>query len=472
MEALVVPLLDQGGQWTFRDRHQHHQFALDVPDRTAELRIHFRWGPLDLGSEHAQNQLALSLWGPDGFRGAALRQRADQEMTIGESIASPGFHAGRIPPGPWSINIDSWEILNNGAESGYLTYRVVVTAVISDSIDTGTADTTRLATPLGRGGVSDGPRWYQGDLHTHTDHSDGIITVEDRVRGAVERGLEFLAITDHNTTSHMGGMDGWPDVITPIRGSEVTTFHGHINCLGLSEAIDWRDDAQGGGAAGIVEEAHRQNAIVSINHPDAFGDPWCSGCHWDFARVDFSTFDAIEVWNGRWKEAETDNNGALAFWTDLLDAGLRPTAIAGTDSHSAEEDRYQALPLTHVHAEDRGEASILDGIRRGRAFLSSGPIVSFRAKGSDGIEAVMPGGELPADGWFNLNVDIAGVDAPATLWSVTSGSMVPLGLCEPGTTHLVREGLHAQRWWRLELRNGSVANGDLLVLTNPLFVPA
>jgi hypothetical protein len=243
-----------------------------------------------------------------------------------------------------------------------------------------------------------------------------------------------------------------------------------MNCFGLREVIDWRDAARGSGAARIVQQAHDQGALISINHPSAFGDPWCGGCHWDFALVDFATIDAIEVWNGRWRMPESDNNGALAFWTDLLDAGFRPTAVSGTDSHSAEEDEYIALPMNHVHAVDRSEAAILDGIRRGRVVLSSGPGLSFQARGSDGVDVAVPGERLPSDGRLDLRVDVERLEEPATLWYVTSGSTHALGTVEPGDAHLAREGLVAKGWWRLELRHGSAANGDVLVLTNPVYV--
>jgi hypothetical protein len=472
MSDVIVPLLDQSGQWTHRDRHQHHRFEIRVPDRTVELRIRFRWGPAGLGSEHEQNGLSLSLFGPEGFRGAALRSGGDQEITVGETAATPGCIAGPIRSGAWHVNVDTNEILNNGADSGVLTYHLEVMVRLDDAAATDRSAPGSSAAATDPRPPAAGARWYRGDLHSHTVHSDGIITVADRVRGAVERGQDFLAITDHNTISQHREQDHWPDVITPIRASEVTTFHGHLNCFGLAEAIDWRDDARGRGAAAIVEQAHRQNALISINHPNAFGDPWCSGCHWDFAQVDFATIDAIEVWNGRWAEPETDNNGALAFWTDLLDDGLRPTAVSGTDSHSAEEDAYPALPMNYVRAGDRGEASILDGIRRGRVFLSSGPIVTFLARGSDGVDIELPGEQLPADGTFDLTVDVEQVATPATVWYATSGSIIPLGDCGPGNARLVREALVAKKWWRLEVRKGAAANGDLLALVNPVYVTA
>ena len=47
-----------------------------------------------------------------------------------------------------------------------------------------------------------GLQWLAGDLHAHTVHSDGALTVPELAVLAVERGLDFLAITDHNTISH------------------------------------------------------------------------------------------------------------------------------------------------------------------------------------------------------------------------------------------------------------------------------
>lgn len=444
---------------------------MDVPDGVVELRVRFRWGPQDMGSEHEANGLNLSLFAPDGYRGGAMRGREDQMISLGETTATPGCIAGQITPGSWTINVDSGEILNDGAETGFLTFRIEASATIGRPKEAArTAVTAAVPTVARRGPSGDGPRWYRGDLHSHTVHSDGDITVEDRVRGALERGQDFLAITDHNTISHHREVDGWPDGITPIRGSEVTTFHGHINCFGLSTAIDWRDDARGSGAASIVDQARRQHALISINHPSGFGDPWCGSCHWDFAQVDYAAFDGMEVWNGRWAIPETNNIGALAFWTDLLDLGFRLTAVSGTDSHSAEEDNYIALPMNHVYAEDASERSILDAIRRGRVFVSSGPTLSFQARVADGAEVSLPGAELPGGRLLDLAVDVERVEGPATVWFVTSGSAVALGECSGASNRFVRDQLPAAKWWRLEVHRGSPRNGDLLALTNPVYL--
>src|SRR6266571_4097471 len=139
MDGEVVPLFDQSGQWTHRERHQHHRFEIQVPDQTTELRLRFKWAPTDLGSEHLGNGISLSLFGPSGFRGSAARSSADQDITIGETDAPPGFLVGPIPSGPWSLVLTTGEILNDGFETGVLTYHLEASARIR-----GTRDAERI----------------------------------------------------------------------------------------------------------------------------------------------------------------------------------------------------------------------------------------------------------------------------------------------------------------------------------------
>ena len=52
----------------------------------------------------------------------------------------------------------------------------------------------------------------EGDLHCHTVASDGRNTALEMARGALERGLEYVAITDHSAT-HGFGNDVSPDAL-------------------------------------------------------------------------------------------------------------------------------------------------------------------------------------------------------------------------------------------------------------------
>ena len=47
-----------------------------------------------------------------------------------------------------------------------------------------------------------------GDLHVHSNHSDGMNSIEEMVRAAEERGLKYVGITDHSKSEYVAhGMD-------------------------------------------------------------------------------------------------------------------------------------------------------------------------------------------------------------------------------------------------------------------------
>ena len=73
-------------------------------------------------------------------------------------------------------------------------------------------------------------------------HSDGALTVPQLARLAAEQGLDFLAITDHNTVSHHAelGRASARYGVTLIPGQEVTTDTGHAGALGDLGWVDFR----------------------------------------------------------------------------------------------------------------------------------------------------------------------------------------------------------------------------------------
>jgi hypothetical protein len=48
---------------------------------------------------------------------------------------------------------------------------------------------------------------YVGNLHTHTNYSDGNGSHEDIALAAIKAGLDFVIVTDHNVW--VDGMDGY-----------------------------------------------------------------------------------------------------------------------------------------------------------------------------------------------------------------------------------------------------------------------
>jgi DNA polymerase (family X) len=132
----------------------------------------------------------------------------------------------------------------------------------------------------------------RGDLHCHTTASDGRNSIEEMVRGAVERGYEYLAITDHSA-SHGFGNDVQPDEllrqverireidsatkgIEVLAGSEVNVLpNGSLDYEdGVLEQLDWVV-ASLHTSFRMKEKEMTARMIHAMEHPlvDAIGHP-------------------------------------------------------------------------------------------------------------------------------------------------------------------------------------------------------
>ena len=63
------------------------------------------------------------------------------------------------------------------------------------------------------------------DLHTHTQYSDGDLTILENVKKAMEVGLDGIAITDHDTIDSWGEIDQNNYPILVIKGVELSTYY-------------------------------------------------------------------------------------------------------------------------------------------------------------------------------------------------------------------------------------------------------
>ena len=78
------------------------------------------------------------------------------------------------------------------------------------------------------------------DLHTHTVHSDGTLTVRELVDAAIKAGISAIALTDHNTLS---GLDEFISYtaergIESAAGVEFSTSYGEIEFHVIGLFID------------------------------------------------------------------------------------------------------------------------------------------------------------------------------------------------------------------------------------------
>jgi hypothetical protein len=365
-----------------------------VPPRTVRLEVSYHFEhPLegDLGAGGG-NALDLGIFGPRGtdfltgeFRGWSGRARWNFYIT--PTSATPGYLPGPLTPGRWNVclgaaeledpacrywmNVDL-DILTEDQEPEDVegSYQVRGRPAIAP-------DPQRVRSAGSPPGPPQAGRWYRGDLHTHTVHSDGLNTIPELAAYARQRGLDFLAITDHNTSSHHAEMALLGNVgILLVPGEEVTTYGGHGNVWGLREWVDFRchdDDA----LRRVIEHVLGRGVLFSINHPKNIGPPWESSA----VRA-----PCMEVWQAPWRWYNWES---LDAWERILVEGERVIAVGGSDCHSVPPARPShphgpGEPTTWVYVPGPlTEGALLEAIRQGHVFMSEDPGGPFLTLSAD-----------------------------------------------------------------------------------------
>lgn len=299
-----------------------------------ELSVHMEVvAQTEATPDHDKPVIDLGLADPLRTRGWSGGAR--NAFSVGREHATPGYLAGPLPEGTWSVLLGAYHVPPGGC-----TVTLTVSLVPSTS------------------------RWVKGDLHMHTFHSDGQYSPEETLRMVEALGLDFIALTDHNTVSQNRCFPA-SDTVVFIPGTELTTYKGHANLLGAVDPLqDFRvtslEDARR-----VATEGHHAGAKVVLNHP--FED-MCLGCDWTWG-FDWN-YDWVEVWNGPWRPA---NMQALAWWQEQLVAGRRLVAVGGSDTHGPHPYVRHGMPTTWVLSESHTVDGILEGIDKGHVFLSWSP---------------------------------------------------------------------------------------------------
>lgn len=171
------------------------------------------------------------------------------------------------------------------------------------------------------------------DQHSHTLYSDGILTVRQNVLWHLANGFNACMITDHNTMDHKAEVEQvaaeFADEIIVMVGMEWTTNRLHMNFLGLDDwdfsAFPIPSNPTDQQIQDAIDEAHNQNAVVTINHI-----PWSidvAGMENHPTRKQLLNWDVdyIEVIN-----EDTYDSESVPWCNDTNGFGI----ISGTDMHS------------------------------------------------------------------------------------------------------------------------------------------
>jgi len=320
------------------------------------------------------NLLNVILVDPEGvWRGRTDRGRGapGNPLVLVPGAPPLGFIDGPLTPGRWTADLEIHAVVEPGCE---VELDVAICPVPEEQ-----GEVTR---PIRE---DDGPepapgesRWFRGELHSHSTHSDGAYPVAEIVRRAESLGLDFLALTDHNTLAGAPELDTLP--FPTIQGVELTTFHGHHVVLGAQRMVPWHVGGQRLDVSEVAARFRAQGALYTLTHPFSMGDPLCTGCRWTAHELSLEHVDLVEIWHRRWVGDVADNPSAHQLWNDLWLKGHRPTAVAARDWHARahEAELPGPLPVTAVCARSLRQGDLLDGLRKGAVYLTTGPEVDFQ----------------------------------------------------------------------------------------------
>ena len=161
---------------------------------------------VELHYEASGAALDLGCFGPTGFRGWSGGAR--RSFLITAKSATPGYLPGELEPGTWQVVLGLHRIPAAGVRYELTAEATNASAAALLGSDEQIEPPLTDRPPRRDLPAPPGLRWLAGDLHSHTVHSDGVLTVPELARFAAGRGLDFLAVTDHNTISHHRELPG------------------------------------------------------------------------------------------------------------------------------------------------------------------------------------------------------------------------------------------------------------------------
>jgi len=200
------------------------------------------------------------------------------------------------------------------------------------------------------------PVRYRFDLHLHTFFSRDAVTVPEKaIEAARKKGLNGIAITDHDTCGvtkylrekGLAREDGLPvDDFLVIPGVEVSTAEGHLLCLGVV-----LPEMKHAPASEVCAAVHELGGITIAAHPF---DYFRAGIREEV--LNELPLDGLEVFNAA-VTLRSFNQDALRYATEH---GLAMTA--SSDAHHAGAIGTAA---TIVDIPELNVCNVLEGIKHG-----------------------------------------------------------------------------------------------------------
>lgn len=232
-------------------------------------------------------------------------------------------------------------------------------------------------------------RFWRGNLHSHSDASDGALPAASVCERYKAAGYDFLAVTDHHMEKY-----GFPIADTrAARNADFSTLIGaelhapansrgetwHILAVGLP--LNFLPPGEDEMGIDLARRAVEAGAFVAIPHPH-----WSNLSLSDARALNF--VHGMEVYNHT-SDVNCDRGDGLVLFDAAALDGMRFTAIATDDSHFRVADSFGGWVM--VKSEENSPDALLAALKAGHCYASQGPeIHDIRREGDELVIATSP----------------------------------------------------------------------------------
>jgi hypothetical protein len=250
---------------------------------------------------------------------------------------------------------------------------------------------------------------YFGEIHSHTELSDGTGTCDDNFRWARDvEGLDFAALADHFEDGQSYNYtleDKWritqdatrahydPGRFVTLLGYEIGTLEAHRNVYfrdGTGRMIVAGPGGERVTMDNVFEKLDGTDYILIPHAPKFHGINWNRPHRPDRQRL-------VEICS-TWGISEAGGTGRFLSVRHALDMGYRFGFTGGTDNHNAEPGNPDSGGITGVLAADLTRAAVFDGLKARHTFATTGPRMTLCFNGHGAImgdDIALPGSARP-----------------------------------------------------------------------------
>ena len=221
-------------------------------------------------------------------------------------------------------------------------------------------------------------KFFRGNLHGHSNNSDGKLNPEEVCGNYIEKGYDFISITDHFLE-----MFNYPITIPDLKIKNFTFIPGaefhtstmengelwHVLALGLSDKFkppnqpNFLINPKSENIESLSSRLFQAGSFVSLTHPE-----WNGMTLQDTLKI--KEVHAIEIYN-HGCAIECDRGSGVAVLDQILNDGKKISIIATDDSHFHIDDASGGWVM--VKSEINSEEALLEALKNGHYYSSQGP---------------------------------------------------------------------------------------------------